>query len=401
MTPPRLPVSKSPRNDGRPCVSIVSHVYLDDLNRAKLDYLGKAVDLTLIGPDHYHTPYGLRKAEFGEGHSYRTRLYPQWFPVGIRSSTRWILASIDLGFRQTTPDVIHVENEAHSLSLTQALVSRRRYVPRAKVVVSLWANQRLVGGKAILLNFLERLMRPAIDFYIGGSADARKVLIEAGIPASKIAVFPILGVDAERLCPPSDEERTRIREELGIAPDEFVVGYVGRFVREKGVTDLVDAYMRFVEQVQRTRLLLVGAGPLKAELQALPSNALVASPGGIREVLPYYKAMDTLVLPSRTTSLWKEQFGMVLVEAMAMGVPVVGSSSGAIPEVIGGAGLIFREGDTAELATYLGALYSSSDERGRLRRLGRSRALENFSAKRIAEQTLDVYGRVLQSAGPS
>ena len=400
MNPPRLPDNSSPRNGDRPRISIVSHVYLERLNRAKLDYLGKAVDLTLIGPDQYDTPYGLRKAEFGEGCAYRTRLYPRLFPTGIRSSTRWVLASRDLGFRQTAPDVIHVENEAHSFSLLQALVCRRRYAPRAKVVVFVWANQHLVGAKSILLNFLERLMRPGIDFYIGGSEDARKVLVDGGIPASKIAVFPIVGVDADQLTPPSDEERSRIRHALGIAPDEFVVGYVGRFVQEKGVTDLVDAYIRLEEQVQRARLMLVGAGPLKAELQALQSDALVASPGGIREVLPYYKAMDTLVLPSRTTSLWKEQFGMVLVEAMAMGVPVVGSTSGAIPEVIGGAGLVFREGNTAELAKYLGALYSSSDERGRLRRLGRSRALENYSARRIAEQTLDVYGHLLQSVGP-
>ena len=112
-----------------------------------------------------------------------------------------------------------------------------------------------------------------------------------------------------------------------------------------------------------------------------------------------YASMDVLALPSRTTETWKEQFGRVLIEAMACRVPVVGSDSGEIPNVIADAGLVFPEYDPAALADLLIALAQQPVLREHLAQRGYERAITHFTQARIAKQTYAVYQQVLQSAG--
>ena len=101
------------------------------------------------------------------------------------------------------------------------------------------------------------------------------------------------------------------------------------------------------------------------------------------------------MLPSRSTPSWVEQFGRVLVEAMACAVPVVGSASGEIPNVIGDAGLVFPEGDVEALRGALARLAASPEERRRLGEVGRRRVLERYTQVRIAEATYRVYRELL------
>jgi len=101
--------------------------------------------------------------------------------------------------------------------------------------------------------------------------------------------------------------------------------------------------------------------------------------------------MDALVLSSRTLPNWKEQFGRVLVEAMACGVPVIGARSGEIPHVIGDAGLIVPEEDSDALRAGLLQLMQDDELRRDLGRRGRQRVLERFTQAQIAAETVDVY----------
>ena len=105
-----------------------------------------------------------------------------------------------------------------------------------------------------------------------------------------------------------------------------------------------------------------------------------------------------LVLPSRSKPNWKEQFGRTLVEAMACGVPVIGSTCGEIPNVIGDAGLIFPEDDATALATQLRRLQSDCVVRADLAQRGRQRVLANFTQAQIARRTYEVYQAVLRNA---
>ena len=109
--------------------------------------------------------------------------------------------------------------------------------------------------------------------------------------------------------------------------------------------------------------------------------------------------LDCLVLPSRTTDRWKEQFGRVLIEAGACGVPVVGSDSGAISSVIGDAGLVVPERNPRELAAAIEMLRVDADLRTRMGQAGRRQAVEQYSWQRVAERMEEIYRRVSKAEG--
>jgi glycosyltransferase involved in cell wall biosynthesis len=188
-------------------------------------------------------------------------------------------------------------------------------------------------------------------------------------------------------------ERQLQRAQLDIDNGDFVIGFCGRLTKAKGIDDLIAAaeLLRSSTGAIRPRVLLVGDGPEKSRLSHLMPNVLVAVPGGGSAALSYYRAMDVLTLPSRTQRNWKEQFGRVLIEAMASGVPVIGSDSGAIPEVVGDAGLIFREGDIQELAAHLQKVAVDADFHKSLAVRGRKRVIKHYTAQRIAQRTVEVY----------
>jgi glycosyltransferase involved in cell wall biosynthesis len=109
----------------------------------------------------------------------------------------------------------------------------------------------------------------------------------------------------------------------------------------------------------------------------------------------YFSGLDVLVLPSLTLANWKEQFGRVLVEAMACDVISLGARSGAIPEVIGDAGLTFAEGSVEELHAQLQRLIDDVALREELRHKGRQRVVENYTQAAVAKNTVKVYREIL------
>src|SRR5438270_6872382 len=174
------------------------------------------------------------------------------------------------------------------------------------------------------------------------------------------------------LAPPAVPE-WRVTTASGPA-HRFTVGYAGRLVESKGLGDLLAAVRRLEAPVE---LLLIGDGELRAELegQAIPGSSTRVVSGLTHEQMAgAYAGLDVLVLPSRTTPTWKEQFGRVIVEALYCGVPVVGSDSGEIPWVIGltEGGVIFPEGDAQMLARRLTELRAQPALRRTLAKRGRA-----------------------------
>jgi glycosyltransferase involved in cell wall biosynthesis len=379
-------------------VCLISHAYLEEGYRSKLRQLGATIPLRLVTPKRFPFAYREATADFSAETSFDWRAYPCVFPLGIRSSTRWILASRDLSLSGYQPDIVHVENEVHSLTVLQALASRRLYAPRARMVVFVWANQPLSGPKGFILNAVSDRVRSRIDFFIAGSQEARALLSAAGVPPERSAVVPQVGIDADYFIPGSATERQAARAELGFMPGDFVLGFVGRFVESKGVLDLLEAAKLLkAEGTENIRLLFVGEGPLKSQLLSHRPQAVVGMAEASAGLRRYYRAMDLLVLPSRTTPTWKEQFGRVLVEAMATGVPVMGSDSGAVPEVVGDVGMVFEEGDVAELARKIKRLQGDAELARDLAQRGRQRAVIRYSGPAVAGATLEIYRRVLES----
>jgi len=149
-------------------------------------------------------------------------------------------------------------------------------------------------------------------------------------------------------------------------------------------------------------LVLLGDGEERAALekqsQALGLGERVQFLGevGSTDVPGVMQSLDAFVLPSRSASNWREQFGRVLMEAMACAVPLVGSNSGEIPQVIGDAGLVFPEEDWSTLRSHLRTLQQDVGRRRVLGALGRARALRLFTHRSVAERTVAVYQKLLQ-----
>ncbi|OGO45057.1 MAG: hypothetical protein A2W37_00810 [Chloroflexi bacterium RBG_16_63_12] len=176
--------------------------------------------------------------------------------------------------------------------------------------------------------------------------------------------------------------------------EAFTIGFAGRLVPEKGV----DILLRAVAQLPgTTRVHIAGSGPERNRLQRLvvqlglrervTIDALISS----TQMPDYYAQLDCLVLPSRTRPGWKEQFGRVLIEAMACGIPVIGSTCGELPNVIGDAGLTFPEEAVEALTARLRELMSNPALRESLAARGRARMLAQYTQKRVAEETVAVY----------
>jgi len=293
--------------------------------------------------------------------------------------------------RSSRPDIVHLDEEPYSAVTFQfARLCRPSHVP---FVFFAWQNldKRIPAPFGAMRRYV--LARAAAG--IAGTKRAADVLRAAGFHR-EIAVIPQLGVDPHRFRPDA-QARHAARERLAISEDAFVAGFAGRLVPEKGVDLLLDA----AAAAPDVHVLVIGDGPERARLERRAAgNGIFARTRftghvGSLDVPLWLNALDVLVLPSRTTRHWVEQFGRVLVEAMASGIPVIGSASGEIPNVIGPAGLTFAEGDTAMLVARLVELRAVRGFRAKLGALGRERVLAEFTQDRIARDTLALYDRVL------
>jgi len=384
-------------------VAFIGHSYVESSSRQKLAYLARHTTLRLITPSYFPTPFGKFETDFCFNPEVAVDSLPVRFVNLSPTSTRWILASRDLGFKEFQPDIIHVENEHHSWIVCQALLYRRLFAPKAKVVVFTWDN---IGPEdsSIKARMLERLAvinRRSVDFFICGNGAGKQILEARGLATSRVEVVPQFGVDSQMFYKSSPDRRDAARQALEICPGDFAIGFVGRFLEEKGVLDLVEASGLLKSGTRRSPVLVfMGQGPLEKQIRercaqlGLKLRLLPARKN--HEVAEIMNTLDVLVLPSQSRPSWKEQFGRVLTEAMACGVPVIGSDSGEIPNVIGDAGLIFHEGDRKALSRCLEVYCDNEVRRKAYSDCGQARVFSFFTNERVAERTLRIYERMSQ-----
>ncbi len=286
------------------------------------------------------------------------------------------------------PDLLHIDEEPYNLATWQAMhwaVRRRR-----PALFFTWQN--LNRSYPPPFNRMERYTYRHAVYAIAGNHEATGVLRAKGY-GGPLAVIPQFGIDPELFCPSPTPRPAAL---------PWVIGYAGGLVPEKGIDLLVQAVAVCNQAAggspERTwSLVLAGAGQTRTALETQAQQLGIAQHVQFLERLSstempaFYRAIDVLALPSRTMPNWKEQFGRVLIEAMACGVPVIGSDSGEIPNVIGDAGLVFPEGDAAVLARCMETVAQDSVLRSTLGHRGRERVLANFTHRRVAQATYEVY----------
>jgi len=308
-----------------------------------------------------------------------------------------------LGRRMHTfaPDVVHVDEEPYNFATFHALRLAKR--SGARVLWFTWQN--LNRRYPFPFRLIERYNMRYADYAIAGSRGAAEVWREKGY-AGRLAVIPQFGVDPNIFAPRGVHDRLSSVSERQTGKSAlllrrgwdsargFVIGYAGRLVPEKGVDLLLEAVAGLPGV---WRLAIVGSGPELKRLELLAHRLGLADRVSFKGDIPslrmpaFYRELDVLVIPSRSRPNWVEQFGRVLIEAMACGVPVIGSDCGEIPNVVDDAGLIFPEGDIEALREHLMCLMRETDLWADLAQRGRERVLDHFTQAQIAAQTVAVY----------
>jgi glycosyltransferase involved in cell wall biosynthesis len=287
-------------------------------------------------------------------------------------------------------DVVHAWEEPYVRSGAQ-LARALRHVP-ARYCFRTAQNQRKWYPPPF--GTFERTCLARAQGWIAGGELVYRSRVAEGYPAATGRQLP-LAVDTAVFRPAFEDESQTIQSELGLRPP--VVGYVGRLVAAKGL----DLLMRALQAVPPNRpwsLLVLGDGPYRGKILSWAESRGFADRVHVRlvdqqQVAYHLRAIDLLAVPSQTTWRWKEQFGRVLVEAFASGVPVLASDSGEIPYVGSGIARIVHERDTAGWAAALTELLIDSKERAVLAESGLRRA-NDFSVQTVSARYADFYSEL-------
>lgn len=276
------------------------------------------------------------------------------------------------------PDVLYLDEDPHSLVASQVLSIQQ--LMEFRLVITLKQNilKRYFGP----FRTIERRAFRKAAAATATSTECLDVARAKGYTGPAEPIYYPIGIAACAAAPEPHD-------------DLVVVGYAGRLTAAKGVVDLIEA-AALAQRRQPLRLLIAGEGPQRAELEQLAADHLLPSTWEFMGVLvpeqmpAWYSSLDLLVVPSLTTARWKEQFGRVAAEAMACQVPVIGSSSGFIPELIEstGGGVVYPEGDVEALSAALVRLAQDKDLRGDIGRDGREGVVRQYSNEAVAEKIL-------------
>jgi glycosyltransferase involved in cell wall biosynthesis len=386
-------------------ILVASHTYIVDLNCEKLKILANLepeLEVTVVVPKKWR-PGGVQNKliETKVWNDGNFRVVPiSNFSQNNQGLLTFGADLIEL-LKQFKPQIIQVEQGSKGLGYAQLITLNRLLRLKAKNVFFTWWN--LPYQSKFPISLLENYNLKNTDGLIAGNQDAADILREHGYQKA-VTVMPQLGVDEKLFTKTSQPE---LLAKLGIKDNEFVIGFVGRFVPEKGILTLMGAIAHLKEL--SWKVLLLGRGTLKetilieAKKAGIQDRLIVVESVPHHEVPRYLNLMNVLVLPSETTDKfktltavgWKEQFGHVLIEAMACQIPVIGSDSGEIPHVIGDAGLIFSEGKIEALQQCLRQLIEQPEFAQKLAQKGYERAMKKYTNLALAKQQLDFYKQLL------
>lgn len=381
LPPPRQPLR----------VLFISHAYVVGVNQGKLDAIAQVegIEVGLLAPSNWKAIEWNRMLPLERPYP-QIQIYsaPVMFTgrVGAHFYPPWVIWKVIQDFQ---PDLIQVEAEVFSLCAFEVAIFAR--MTGKPMVVFGWENQlrQLPRARWQICQFV----LDTASAIIPGNQDGAN-LMQQWDYRGLVEVMPQMGVDPQLFAPPpiSSTPTTPLR-----------IGFLGRLAHSKGIDLIFTAVAGLCDRGIDSQIIIAGAGAEEATLRKLAADLQIADRIVWRGAVPHHQApaelsqFDVLVLPSRSTATWKEQFGHVLIEAMSMGIPVVGSDSGEIPNVIGRADLVFPEEDATALTDILARL--SHDERWRQEAglYGMNRVHQLYTHAQIAQRSIALWQTILDT----
>jgi glycosyltransferase involved in cell wall biosynthesis len=321
------------------------------------------------------------------------------------SPLRDLVATLRLArlIRKERPDILHTHTaKAGTVGRVAALLAGRRRPP---IVVHTFHGHVLRGYfgplRSSFFRLLERWLAARTTALIAVSPQVRDDLVALGIaPRERFAVIR-LGIELGERVAAEQNGRDESRRYLGIGPDRFAVGWIGRMTAVKRTDDVLVAFKRLRDEGVDAVLCMVGDGPDRPQLERRAHELGVVRDtlflGYQEEVAPFYAAFDALVLPSSN-----EGTPVSAIEALAAGRPVVATRVGGVPDVVaeGEDGFLVEPGATDDLADRLAELARDPELRERMGEAGRQRVLPRYAVDRLVDDVDRLYRSLLECARP-
>jgi glycosyltransferase involved in cell wall biosynthesis len=374
---------------------VVSHSCVTPINQQIYAEIRKLTgwDITLLVPDTWKDEFGntLRAIKWpgSEVNLVKAPVYPNGDIIfhAYAVNLRRLLSKGRF-------DAIYVNHEPYGLSTAQLCWANNRY---CRLPFGFYSCQNIRKKYPPPFSWLETMVYRSSQFAFPITEAVAEVLRSKGY-AGDLTVCS-LPFDPHLYHPRSESESPSSLWRNG---KEILIGYVGRIVEAKGLRTLLEALTLLPRR--GWKLAVVGAGPFEKEFGELIRSKDLAGQILLLGFVPheetprYLAAFDLLVLPSETQPNWKEQFGRVIVEALACGTPVIGSDSGEIPNLVrtSGGGLVFRERNAAAFADNLQTMISDKNLRQRYAESGRRWALKNASLSAVSARMTEAIETVLR-----
>jgi len=376
-------------------VLYIHHAAAYPEERKKFEYLAQQpeLDIMLIQPKQW--------AQIGREENFRSLKQNTAFKTVHANALfrnyhhrSFFINKIRAVFKNFQPDIIHLFEEANTFFSLQAVICKRLFAPHSKLIFDNFQNVLFEHAEFKFHQFYDYIEKKVFEEAVCATvrySGSRDYLTHRNFQ-KPIYELP-WGVDLSLF---SRKNPDIIQQKYDLAG--FSLAYIGRIEEEKGVLFLINALSELEKDF---RLLIIGGGLAEKKMLRMISELNLSHKihyiGYVphQELPVYYSAVNCVVVPTISTPGFQEQFGRVIVESMACGTPVIGSTSGAIPSVIGDAGLVFEENNMAALIQNLETMINIPSLVKEFSQKATERARNVFCLEKFSENCLNIYKEVI------
>lgn len=384
-------------------VAIVSHSYLAKENQKNLSEIGKKVELMIISPSSSNNTLFSYKND--KEHDviidkyWKMHMYSK-IPLFRR---QYFLSSLSFNFNKFKPDIVHIEYDPWIPLFWQALIITKLFAKSAFIICTVKQNTYSTYN-AIIQQLKDSIAKHFIKYvscFMAVNTGVSSIYQQRfDVKESKIVLVTQLGVDVNLFCPSSPEAKQNSRRQFSLPESSLLIGYCGRFDEDKGLEDLIEG-VKIARKIsgKDLKLALIGNGKMKYDLEIFKQSERWIY---ILPVIPharipeFLKCLDIFALPSRIKEDHVEHDGHALLEAMACGLPCIGTTSGVIPEILEDNGLVVEARQPKELTRAILKIINNHDLANSFCKSGREKIIKEFSIGAVAKRKVNTYLEVFR-----